>query len=149
MKPGFHQCGLSANSAAAFKLIVLGEVDTWLVNMPSLLKAAGAANMECKSLKAIVALLEQLSSERFHLLVRNGLEVVHKKMTKETLYYIPCGWLVLEKASVDSSVVYGVRKSYFWDTMAAKQAYAHAKELSEPHPQLSAKMQIVLDLFSA
>jgi len=47
LKPGFHQCGLSPNSAAAFKLIVLGEVDTWLVSMPSLLQAAGAANMEC------------------------------------------------------------------------------------------------------
>ena len=66
-------------------------------------------------LKAIVALLEQLSSERFHMLVRNGLEVVRKKMAKETLPYIPCGWLVLEKASVDSSVVYAARKSYLWE----------------------------------
>ena len=70
--------------------------------------------------------------------------MAHKKMTKDTLYYIPCGWLVLEKASVDSSVVYGVRKSFFWDTMAAKQAYAHAKELSEPSPTLSAKVQLVI-----
>ena len=76
------------------------------------------------------------------MLVRNGLEVVHKKTTQETLYYIPCGWLVLEKASVDSSVVYGVHKSYFWGTMAAKQAYAHAKELSEPNPQLSAQCRL-------
>ena len=59
LKPGFHQCGLSPNSAAAFKLIVLGEVDTWLVNMPSLLQAAGAANMECKSLKAGAALIRE------------------------------------------------------------------------------------------
>ena len=70
--------------------------------------------MECKRLKAIVALLEQLSSERLHVLVRNGLDVVRKKLAKETLYYTPCRWLVLEKASVDSSVVYGVRASYFW-----------------------------------
>ena len=82
------------------------------------------------------------------MLARNGLEVVREKMVKETLYYIPCGWLVLEKASVDSSVVYGARKGYFWDTMAAKQADAHAKELSGPNPQF-AKMPIVLDLFSA
>ena len=47
------------------------------------------------------------------MLVRNGLEVVHKKMAKETLYYTPCGWLVLEKGPVDSRVVYGVHKSYF------------------------------------
>ena len=128
MKPGFHPCGLSPNSAAAFKLIVLGEVDAWLASMPSLLQAAsGAAIMECKSLKAIVAPLEQLSSERLHVLARNVLEAVHKKIAKETLHYIPCGWLVLEKASVGSSVVHGVRKSYFWGTMAAKQAYAHAK----------------------
>ena len=107
--------------------------------MPSLLQAAAAASMDCKSLKAIVALLEQLSPERFHVLVRSKLGVVRKKMAEETLCYTPRGWLVLEKASVDSSVVYGVRKSYFWDTMAAKQAYARAKELSEPSPQQSAK----------
>ena len=149
VKPGFHQRGSSPNPAAAFKLIVLGEVDTRLANMPSLLQAACVANMECKGLKAIVALLEQLSSERFHVLVRNGLDVVHKKMTKEALHYTPCGWLVLEKASVDSSVVYGARASYFWDTMAAKQADAHAKELPGPNPLLFAKRQIVFDLFSA
>ena len=119
--------------------MVLGEVDTWLVNMPSLLQAAAAANVECKRLKAIVELLEQLSSERFHLLVRHGLKVVHKKMRTETLYYSPCGWsAVLEKASVDSSVVYGARKSYLWATTVAKQVYAHAMELSEPSPTLSA-----------
>ena len=83
------------------------------------------------------------------MLVRNGLEVVHKKRAKETLYYIPCGWLVLEKASVDSSAVYGARRSYFWDTMAAKQADAHAKELSGPNPRLFAKTQIAFGLFSA
>ena len=55
----------------------------------------------------------------------------------------------MEKASVDSSVVYAARKSYFWDTMAAKQADALAKELSGPNPRLLAKTQIVLDLFSA
>ena len=70
-------------------------------------------------------------------------------MAQETVYSIPCGWLVLEKASVDSSVVYGTRTSYFWDTMAAKQAGAHAKELSGPNPRLFANMQIVFDLFSA
>ena len=80
--------------------------------------AAGSLCCQHGVRKAIVALLEQPSSERFHVLVRNGLEVVHKKTAKETVYYIPCGWLVLEKASVDSSVVYGARKSYFWDTMA-------------------------------
>ena len=70
-------------------------------------------------------------------------------MATETLYYTPCGWLVLEKASVDSSVVYGACKSYVWDTMAAKQADVHAKELCGPSPRLFANMQIAFDLFSA
>ena len=140
---------MTPNSAAAFKVIVLGEVDTWLVNMPSLLQAAAAANMERKRLTVIVELMEQLSSERFHLLVRHGLKVVHKKMMKDTLYYVPGGWLGLEKASWSSSVVYGVRKSYLWATTAAKQAYARAMELSEPSPTIVANIQFCLEFVSA
>ena len=50
---------------------------------------------------------------------------------------------------MDSSVVYGVRKSYVWAKTAAKQAYARAMELSEPSPTLAAQMQIVLEMLSA
>ena len=43
--------------------------------------------------------------EKLTKLEQNGLNILHARVTKETLYYIPSGWIVLEKASSDSNKV--------------------------------------------
>ena len=51
------------------------------------------------------------------------------KMQKESAYYIPCGWVVAERAVPNHPLIFGMRKSLFFRGSQCKDLYVACREL--------------------
>ena len=87
-----------------------------------------------------------MSLDRLGLLKTAGVRFKSTRITKETLYYVPAGWLVIEQALADSPLIYGIRKSYFIKTPATIEAYKTANNWLAQGGQCVSKMDSVLAL---
>ena len=63
------------------------------------------------------------------------------------MLYIPAGWICLEKCGQES-MIYGVRKSYFFRSAAAVANYTAAKQLLDGDGKGTEKMGQILPLLA-
>jgi hypothetical protein len=141
--------GLSPNSAAVFRLLAMGTVDTWAINPCTFIEACKKMNHSIIDLETFKNMVTGLTADVAKQLIENGAQMYYHKLAAEELCYIPCGWFVVERAVADCAVMYGMRKSVFFDTPSAKLSYQSAKFLLDGSGQSTGKMDELLKVFSS
>ena len=126
----------------------MGEVDTWAVDTASLLVAAKAEESMTAPENAaeVKQLLLGMTEDICTKLKAKGLKIYFLKLTRETLCYLPCGWLIIEKASSDASLIYGASKRLFFSTPGSKKVFKCACDLQQVTE--NSNMKKVFDMMS-
>jgi hypothetical protein len=139
---------LSPNSAAVFRFLAMGAVETWAINPTTFIEACKQLNNKVCDLEAFKNTVTGLTTDVVKQLMSKGAEIYYHKLEHEQLIYIPCGWFVVERAT-DCMVMYGARKSVFFDTVSAKLSYQSAKLLLDGSGQSTGKMDALLNIFTS
>ena len=143
----YSKVSLTPNCAAMFYMVVLGEVDLWMVAVEDMVRVRKAQKKPHDKLDIIKKDLEAMTDPEMEELARQ-LSMYHIHVPKETLIYVPAGHIVMEKAG-ESSLVYGLRKSVFFDTVRTKELYTAAVDVQAELTSASqAKYKAVKELFT-
>lgn len=134
------------NAAGYFKLVLLGELEVWVLDTKSAIDAADKMSVKCKGLDELTKFIQDMDAEQFRKFEACGAVVSYQKMKKEDMLWAPVGSLVMEKAS-DASLIYGVRKSFLFDTAGNKHSFEQMAILMKESGQSVSKMEQVLGLF--
>ena len=132
---------VTPNHAALFKTLACGEIHHWLVERASLVAALKTIGKEDND---FTASLQGCNSDDLASLVQAGAKMRKCVLTKESLLYVPCGWIQVETVT-NHSLVYGARKSWFHK--CGKDAYAATVEaLKKGGTASTARMEAILAL---
>ncbi len=145
LQPSYFNCRLTASCSACAMLVSMGELEMWLADLHVVVHALAAEQTACSTLPEISHALENLTKEKLEALQKHGLKLLQVTVIKESVVYIPCGWVVLMKTT-DANLIYGVRKSFFFKTKAAKTSFASARAVMS-HTAVGTKMSNVLSFF--
>ena len=146
--PEYTGIGFSPNSAGVFRCIVLGEVETWAIDVRSFVAASKQLNQEITDAEALSTAVKNLTAEQVKVLEGKGAKIYFHLLKKEELIYVPVGWAVAEKAR-QCTVLYGVRKSVFFASTGVADSYKTAKDLLAASGASVSKMDAVLELLTA
>ncbi len=124
----------------------MGAVETWAVNTCTFIEACKKMNNRVVDLETFKNTVNGLTADVAKEMIGHGAQIYYHKLAHEQLIYIPSGWFVIERATADCSVMYGVRKSVFFDTPAARSSYQSAMDGSG---QSTGKMDELLKVFTA
>ena len=88
-------------------------------------------------------LIAGLTAERLEELVKHDLVCVVLDINPKSVSYIPCGWILAEKAKegdgTDGDLIYGIRKSVFKSSQANKTSYQLAQRTFDKSGKLFRK----------
>ena len=86
-------------------------------------------------------LIAGLTAERLEELVKNDLICVVLDINPKSVSYIPCGWILAEKAKEGdgTDLIYGIRKSVFKSSQANKTSYQFAQRIFDKSGKLFSK----------
>ena len=144
----FYSAACSPNSGAIFRLVVLGEMHVLAAPMHKLIAAFTAMGEAPANMDALSKKVQGLSEDRRKILAEKGCSFHYQLMKKETLYYIPVGWLVLEQVSASSCpLLYGIRKSYFLKSEKGISNYKASKVMLAASGLNVHKMDQVIELW--
>lgn len=146
-RPEYHTVAATPNGASLFKIVCLGEVCTWLLDISTLEAALKKTDTQFNGLDEAIRLVSTVSQEKFNSLKKQGLRAFYHKVLKEEVYYCPAGYLLIERAS-DSSLIYGLRKSMYFDYDGQKQQFSKTLDLMCASKHNISKMTIVQSLFT-
>ena len=117
---GSHYTGMLPSSAGQLRYLVMGEVTMYMFDVAAV-KDEKKWGME--DLKAWLA--GKLNSTELSEKIPN---IVHCKLAKNSILWIPTGWFVLDTAS-SGPLCYGMRKSVFLNLPSCKTSYLKSKHM--------------------
>ena len=144
----YMNVGQTPNGASMFKIQVLGEVDTWVINIASLKKALDELGTAYTGMDSLLKIITDMDAGAFSKLKETGLKVYYHKSTADTFSWAPAGSIVAEKAG-DSPLIYGLRKSVFFDSADSKASFGCFVEMMRKGGSDVSKFETVLQLFTA
>jgi hypothetical protein len=132
-------------------LQVMGSTNYVMLRMSSLRKVL-AKNVENEGdelgLKTCVSLIESLDDEILTNLTSSGCQVYRVVQEQGDLLWIPTGFLVAYR-TLDSPLHYGIRKSIFNSSRAAREDLAAVCELQTADGDQPSRLAKVLELYPA
>eukprot|EP00969_Alexandrium_andersonii_P061557 2713424-Alexandrium_andersonii.AAC.1 len=146
--PEYVSIGVAPNSAAMFRLMVLGEMEVRAMPLTDLLEAFRKLGDKVGNMDDLIAKFSQMPVAKMTALVQSGgLKLWTRRVMKEELVFVPAGWLVCER-SVGGQSIYALRKSYFFKSVTAASNYSAAMELLEAGGRGIDKMRQVSGMFA-
>jgi len=144
----FATAACTPSGAAMFKVAVLGDVDTFIVPCVLLSAAMKTCGIECRGIDQMCKTMKEMDLVTFKKLSEAGLKIFYRCISKETCFFVPSGCIVMEAAG-DSSLIYGIRKSLFFNTDASRASLSLHLDLVKQAGHDAGKTAQVLELFSA
>jgi hypothetical protein len=138
--------GLTPNSAACFKMLMYGSAELYLAPIAELLRGLNLMGIKFKNMVELETQLFALTDVQIKKL-KETVSFHIAALKKEQLLYIPTGWICLEKCGQET-MIYGVRKSYFFRSAAAVANYTAAKQLLDGDGKGTEKMALILPLLA-
>lgn len=147
--PTYWSVGLTPNSAAMQRMLVLGTLDVILVNTQELMDAMSAVGVvfEVKA-SALKDYVMSLDKEMYVALATAGCTFLYVQQAHESLLHVPTGWLMVEWQGGDDPLVYGWRKSLFYDSRSEFDGYSRTIQLMQGDGMDATKMNEVKAAFS-
>jgi hypothetical protein len=143
-----NTAGMPPNSSGVFRLLCQGKVITMAMELNNIKevfeKVAGVGHPFSNS-DLVVKHLKGMDQGTLDNLVSLGLKIYYLEHEKDTVYYIPPGYVVIEKG-LQGPLIYGVRKSVFLKTPANATNYNLAKGLLNGAGKDVSKMEAVKKL---
>ena len=139
-------CGLTPNSAACFKMLMYGSAELYLAPIAGLIDGLNKMGIKFKTMVDLETQLFALTAEQIEKL-KETVSFHIAALKKEQMLYIPAGWICLEKCGQES-MIYGVRKSYFFRSAAAVANYTAAMQLLDGDGKGTEKMGQILPLLA-
>ena len=117
--------------------------------MLSIAKAEGKESIgEIPTFDETKDFIAGLTAERLEELTKHGLVCKFLNIGPKSVSYIPCGWVLAEKAK-EGDLVYGIRKSIFKTSKANKASYQLAQRIFDKSGKsFSNKMAELLNLMT-
>ena len=147
---GYHNkmqwCGVSPNWAGVLRLHVAGSLTCYAFEIHSFLLSIAKANGK-ESIEDVPTfdetkdLIAGLTAERLEELHKHDLICVALDINPKSVSYIPCGWILAEKAKEGdgTDLIYGIRKSVFKSSQANKTSYQLAQRIFDKSGKLFSK----------
>lgn len=143
--PGNEKLTVPHNCAAAAKALVCGEILAVVINVSSLMEVVkGQGLTGYSSLENLLASIEAWDGKAMDEFRAAGVVMQQCTLRQNEVIYVPMGWLLLEKASSSSPLVYGVRKSFMIATAESKKGYAFMHDLFEADKRNVSRMADIL-----
>jgi hypothetical protein len=149
LDPTYRNISMCPNSSALLRVMSLGDVEVYAVGLLALKKGIASINRTFSNMEELTKLLSELSSTVWSEMVdKHKMPIYHAIFAKEELMYLPAGWVLMERCR-SGPLVYGVRKSIFLQSPAAKDNYCFAKEMLAAAGTNTRKMDMVSDAFDS
>ena len=105
----YDHVGTAPNCGALFRMVALGEVHTYVVDVKTLVAAFEALGEEVNGILGLASHVKNMKEARLAALKEKGAKIYYVHLKKDMLAFVPTGWFVMERAVGTCALIYGVR----------------------------------------
>ncbi|CAE7038483.1 Tnr [Symbiodinium sp. CCMP2456] len=140
--------GCMPNQAACLRIMVYGELETYMFGISSFLAALKTMGLAVPSTAAeLEKALEELTTEQWDSMSKHVKPMYHV-LKKDQVLYVPTGFVVAERSAA-TTMNYGARKSFFFSEASAVVDYTMCCEMNQKEGKNTEKSQEVLSRLKA
>ena len=137
------------SGAGQLRLQMMGAVTMILADVAHLAKVVAAANPDGRhaSLDACTKLLHNLSETQVEECMKQKCHLWFVELKKFEMLWIPAGFVCATRAGDSASLTYGLRKSFFHESHAAKTSLTAMKDAIKVEGKNVSRMEDVINLY--
>ena len=150
----YSSVSLAPNSSSFLRVLWMGSMEVTAIEVESLVKALRSKENPLTTIEDLMEQVKAIGPEKIRTIDKE-IKIFRGVTEAHSLLYVPCGWILVEKSTEDSTpLIYGSRKSSFYQSEGALTNYGQCKELltggqgSSTSASL-AKMESIFDLIDA
>ena len=144
--PTYNNIGATPNCSCLLRTLCYSNIMTLLIETQSLRKAVEAIEKDTfpKTVPELKKIVKEADTATVQSLKNHGLVAYYICQEKDTVLYVPAGWVVVDKVAIDQVLMYGVRKSFFFDSQAMVENVKILVNMMQSDPQ--AKVGQMVDM---
>ena len=150
----YSSVSLAPNSSSFLRVLWMGSMEVTAIEVESLVKALRSKENPLTTIEDLMEQVKAIGPEKIRTIDKE-IKIIRGVIEAHSLLYVPCGRILVEKSTEDSTpLIYGSRKSSFYQSEGALTNYGQCKELltggqgSSTSASL-AKMESIFDLIDA
>ena len=144
--PDMAFVGLTPNAAAMLRVLALGEVDSIVIDIATLISVSSdIVGPPFENMEYLSANVAQWDVEKLTEMYANGVKMYRLRQRKGELAFIPQGYLVVEQTAAPHTMIYGMRKSFFVKNTAAKESYKQLIKIYVASGRNTDRMALLLE----
>jgi len=146
LRPGNSKLTVPNNCVAFAKALVCGEIHVAAIDIETVYKAANHDLQKpgYDGLDKLLNSIEAWTAETMDEFRTAGVTMKQRTLHQNEVLFVPMGWLIMEKVSSASSLVYGVRKSWMTATDSSKKGYTILRDYFNADGRNVARMNQIL-----